>query len=30
MVASATPSLKVVSEWDGNEEDIGINATKLI
>jgi ubiquinone/menaquinone biosynthesis C-methylase UbiE len=30
MVASGTPSLKVVSEWDGNEEDIGINATKLI
>jgi ubiquinone/menaquinone biosynthesis C-methylase UbiE len=30
MIASVTPSLKVLSELDGNQEDIGINATKLI
>jgi ubiquinone/menaquinone biosynthesis C-methylase UbiE len=30
MIASVAPSLKVLSELDGNEEDIGINATKPI
>jgi ubiquinone/menaquinone biosynthesis C-methylase UbiE len=30
MIASGAPKLRVVSEWDSNEEDVGVNATKPI
>jgi ubiquinone/menaquinone biosynthesis C-methylase UbiE len=30
MVALGAPRLKVVVEWDNNEEDVGVNATKPI
>jgi len=29
MFSSAVPNLEITSEWDNNEEDVGINATKL-
>jgi ubiquinone/menaquinone biosynthesis C-methylase UbiE len=30
MITSVAPKLKLISEWDSNEEDVGVNATKLI
>jgi ubiquinone/menaquinone biosynthesis C-methylase UbiE len=30
MIVSGAPTLKVVSEWDSNQEDVGLNATKRI
>jgi ubiquinone/menaquinone biosynthesis C-methylase UbiE len=30
MITTGASKLKVISEWDGNQEDVGLNATKPI